>query len=96
MQIKLQAVIPLYWKGGEIPAGGIVTADRPDDDDALEYWAKFGARGAVGDDSGPGPPEPPTQGGESEGEAGQERPGRTQPMSTSDAPAAVGRRQRDK
>ena len=82
--MELVALYPFEWKGQQLETGDRFTAESPEDDALLEYWAKFGKYASV-DQAVPNqlsaPAAPPA---ESE----------TSVMTTAEMPSHVGRRQR--
>jgi hypothetical protein len=96
MATEYTAVWPgVVWHGSELAPGATFTVDGPEDQQAVEFWLKFGKLNGT---ATPGaeveqPPQPPVDPGEG-GEQQSAEEG-TRPISTRDAPSAhVGRRQR--
>src|SRR5215472_1145055 len=56
--MQLKALYPFEWKGQPLAAGDTFEAESPEDDALLEYWAKFGIYGPVGQQLPPQPGAP--------------------------------------
>jgi hypothetical protein len=83
---QVHVVMPIHWKGEDVPAGALVTGSSPEDDAAAAYWGCFGAWGLKAGRGGDVETPPPPGG---EGENGEHG---TAPMSTGQQSHVVGRR----